>query len=275
MPKSLTPKRLPGRNPLRAAAGTSTNMAFSEPPLSPRPSRDRRRSRGAAPARKRRLCRNGPNCARRSRDSSSRGADLARRRSHPRRVPRRAQRYPRISRPTQHPTVFHRLKAGGRRWSAGITLATSRRGRRPGRRIGYGSANPMPHRDHEPALRAVIPVQLRTLRLHRARESPAPTNAASIGLLEKSASSVKAMAAYLCINGMWQDHLLYARTKDRARPDPPQPSERGMRSHPSAFGLPGLCCYNIWYIRGGRFHGRPGNRTRHGSGAACAEQLPA
>src|SRR5580700_589714 len=36
----------------------------------------------------------------------------------------------------------------------------------------------------------------------------------------------------------------------RAAPDPPQPGDRGMRSHPSAFGAPRLCCYNVWCIWG-------------------------
>jgi len=46
-----------------------------------------------------------------------------------------------------------------------------------------------------------------------------PANAASIRLLEKTGFSREGYAReYLCINGVWQDHLLYARLKTDPAP---------------------------------------------------------
>ena len=67
------------------------------------------------------------------------------------------------------------------------------------------------------AVDALMPFAFGTLRLHRLEAACIPANAASIRLLEKTGSSAKAMRAqYLCINGVWQDHLLFARLKDDA-----------------------------------------------------------
>ena len=50
---------------------------------------------------------------------------------------------------------------------------------------------------------------------HRLEAACIPTNAASIALLEKTGFQREGYArAYLCINGLWQDHLLYARLRD-------------------------------------------------------------
>ena len=51
--------------------------------------------------------------------------------------------------------------------------------------------------------------------LHRVEAACIPTNNASIRLLEKTGFVREGFAReYLCINGTWQDHLLYARLKD-------------------------------------------------------------
>ena len=67
--------------------------------------------------------------------------------------------------------------------------------------------------------RAVIPFAFATLRLHRLEAACIPTNAGSIRLLENTGFLREGYAReYLCINGIWQDHLLYARLKGTAAP---------------------------------------------------------
>jgi ribosomal-protein-alanine N-acetyltransferase len=67
------------------------------------------------------------------------------------------------------------------------------------------------------AVRAIIPFAFATLRLHRLEAACIPSNAASIRLLEKTGFAREGYAReYLCINGAWQDHLLYARLADEA-----------------------------------------------------------
>ena len=53
------------------------------------------------------------------------------------------------------------------------------------------------------------------LRLHRVEAACIPTNLASVRLLEKTGFRREGYArSYLCINGTWQDHLLYARLQN-------------------------------------------------------------
>jgi ribosomal-protein-alanine N-acetyltransferase len=67
------------------------------------------------------------------------------------------------------------------------------------------------------AVRGLIPFAFATLRLHRLEAACIPTNAASIRLLEKTGFRREGFAReYLCINGIWQDHLLYARLQNDA-----------------------------------------------------------
>jgi ribosomal-protein-alanine N-acetyltransferase len=64
-------------------------------------------------------------------------------------------------------------------------------------------------------MRALVPFAFDSLRLHRLEAACIPTNAASIALLEKSGFSREGYAReYLCINGVWADHLLYARLRN-------------------------------------------------------------
>jgi len=103
----------------------------------------------------------------------------------------------------------------------GLTLANLRRGVAQAGSIGYWMGEPYA-RDGlmSTALRALIPFCFVTLRLHRLEAACIPTNEASIRLLEKSGFRREGYARqYLCINGIWQDHLLYGRIKD----DPPHP----------------------------------------------------
>jgi ribosomal-protein-alanine N-acetyltransferase len=54
--------------------------------------------------------------------------------------------------------------------------------------------------------------------LHRLEAACIPTNAGSIRLLEKTGFVREGYAReYLCINGVWQGHLLYARLESVAK----------------------------------------------------------
>jgi ribosomal-protein-alanine N-acetyltransferase len=62
------------------------------------------------------------------------------------------------------------------------------------------------------AVRALIPFAFGAIRLHRLEAACIPTNATSMRLLEKTGFQREGYARqYLCINGSWQDHVLYAR----------------------------------------------------------------
>lgn len=98
----------------------------------------------------------------------------------------------------------------------GLTLANIRRGVAQAGSLGYWMGLPFVRRGYmTAAVRAVIPFAVATLRLHRLEAACIPSNTGSIKLLEKTGFVREGYAReYLCINGTWQDHLLYARLKD-------------------------------------------------------------
>jgi ribosomal-protein-alanine N-acetyltransferase len=98
----------------------------------------------------------------------------------------------------------------------GLTLANIRRGVAQAGSIGYWTGQPFAHQGYmTAAVRALIPFCFGSLRLHRLEAACIPTNKPSIALLEKTGFQREGYArGYLCINGAWQDHLLYARLKD-------------------------------------------------------------
>jgi [ribosomal protein S5]-alanine N-acetyltransferase len=101
----------------------------------------------------------------------------------------------------------------------GLTLANIRRGVAQAGSLGYWMGLPfVRHGYMTAAVRAVIPFAFATLRLHRLEAACIPTNAASIRLLENTGFVREGYAReYLCINGIWQDHLLYARLQEPAK----------------------------------------------------------
>ncbi len=101
----------------------------------------------------------------------------------------------------------------------GLTLANVRRGVAQAGSLGYWIGGPYARRGHmTAAVRALLPFAFGALRLHRVEAACIPSNAASIRLLENSGFAREGYAReYLCINGIWQDHLLYARLQDDAR----------------------------------------------------------
>jgi [ribosomal protein S5]-alanine N-acetyltransferase len=95
----------------------------------------------------------------------------------------------------------------------GLTLANIRRGVAQAGSLGYWTGLPfVRHGYMTAAVRAVTPFAFATLRLHRLEAACIPSNTASTRLLEKTGFLREGYAReYLCINGIWQDHLLYAR----------------------------------------------------------------
>jgi ribosomal-protein-alanine N-acetyltransferase len=103
----------------------------------------------------------------------------------------------------------------------GLTIANVRRGVAQAGSLGYWMGEPFARRGHmTAAVKAVAPFAFGALSLHRLEAACIPTNTASRRLLENCGFQREGLARrYLCINGMWQDHLLYARLRD----DPPPP----------------------------------------------------
>lgn len=100
----------------------------------------------------------------------------------------------------------------------GLTLANIRRGVAQAGSLGYWMGQPYVRQGYmTAAVRAIILFAFASLRLHRLEAACIPTNIASTGLLEKTGFVREGYAReYLCINGSWQDHLLYARLRDVA-----------------------------------------------------------
>lgn len=98
----------------------------------------------------------------------------------------------------------------------GVTLANIRRGVAQAGSVGYWMGKPYAGRGFmTAAVRALIPFAFDTLRLHRLEAACIPTNAGSIRLLEKTGFTREGYAReYLCINSIWQDHVLFGRLRD-------------------------------------------------------------
>jgi ribosomal-protein-alanine N-acetyltransferase len=128
---------------------------------------------------------------------------------------RRLRRYADDQRNDQAYAYFL-FRSGDQVLVGGLTLANLRRGVAQAGSLGYWVGAPYARRGYmTAAVRALIPYAFTTLRLHRLEAACIPTNAASISLLEKTGFEREGYAReYLCINGQWQDHLLYARLKD-------------------------------------------------------------
>jgi ribosomal-protein-alanine N-acetyltransferase len=102
----------------------------------------------------------------------------------------------------------------------GLTLANVRRGVAQAGSIGYWMGAPYARRGYmTAAVRALIPFAFGALRLHRLEAACIPSNRPSVRLLEKAGFAREGIAReYLCINGIWQDHLLYGLVSTDLRP---------------------------------------------------------
>jgi ribosomal-protein-alanine N-acetyltransferase len=101
----------------------------------------------------------------------------------------------------------------------GLTLANIRRGCAQAASLGYWMGAPYAHQGYmTAAVATMLPFAFGMLRLHRVEAACIPGNDASIRLLEHTGFQREGFARqYLCINGVWQDHILFARLRD----DPP------------------------------------------------------
>jgi len=128
---------------------------------------------------------------------------------------RRIRRYTEDLR-TDQSYAFLIFRSADGRLVGGLTLANVRRGVAQAGSLGYWMGLPYVRQGYmTAAVRAVIPFAFGTLRLHRLEAACIPSNTASIRLLENTGFVREGYAReYLCINGIWQDHLLYGRLKD-------------------------------------------------------------
>ena len=104
----------------------------------------------------------------------------------------------------------------------GLTLGQVRRGVAQTTTLGYWMGKPHAGKGYmAKAVRAAAGFAFQTLRLHRIEAACLPHNTASIRLLEGVGFTREGYArAYLKINGVWQDHVLYGLLEN----DPVRPS---------------------------------------------------
>ena len=107
----------------------------------------------------------------------------------------------------------------GRRLAGGINLSNVRRGVAQAASVGYWiGARHVGNGYMTDALRAALPFAFGTLGLHRLEAACLPHNGPSARVLEKSGFRREGTARrYLKINGVWQDHLLFALLQDDVR----------------------------------------------------------
>lgn len=94
----------------------------------------------------------------------------------------------------------------------GLTLGQVRRGVAQAATLGYWMGEENSGKGYmSRAVRAAVAFSFATLRLHRIEAACLPHNTASVRLLERIGFKREGYArSYLRINGIWQDHLLYA-----------------------------------------------------------------
>jgi ribosomal-protein-alanine N-acetyltransferase len=102
----------------------------------------------------------------------------------------------------------------------GLTLTNIRRGCAQAANLGYWMGAAYARQGYMTgAVGTVLPFAFGTLRLHRVEAACIPANIASIRLLAKTGFQREGFARqYLCIDGVWQDHLLYGRLTDDPHP---------------------------------------------------------
>lgn len=98
----------------------------------------------------------------------------------------------------------------------GLTLSNVRRGVTQAAALGYWLGRPHSGQGHmSAAVRAVLPYAFFGLKLHRLEAASMPANEASIRVLENCGFTREGFSRrYLKINGVWEDHILFARLAD-------------------------------------------------------------
>ena len=94
----------------------------------------------------------------------------------------------------------------------GLTLSNVRRGVTQAVSMGYWIGAPFAGKGlMTRAVRTALPFVFGRLGLHRVEAACMPSNHASIRVLEKTGFEREGLARkYLCINGAWQDHILFS-----------------------------------------------------------------
>ncbi|HZD25521.1 MAG TPA: GNAT family protein [Alphaproteobacteria bacterium] len=108
--------------------------------------------------------------------------------------------------------AFFIFRRADNRLVGGLTLSNVRRGVTQSCSMGYWMGRPYAGQGHmQDAVCAVIPFVFDDLRLHRLEAACVPGNERSTGVLAACGFRQEGYAReYLCINGRWQDHLLFA-----------------------------------------------------------------
>jgi ribosomal-protein-alanine N-acetyltransferase len=109
----------------------------------------------------------------------------------------------------------------------GLTITNIRRGVAQAGSLGYWMGAAYARQGYmSAAVRVLVPFAFSTLKLHRLEAACIPENAASVRLLEVTGFTREGYAReYLCINGLWQDHLLYAQVR---HPEVRHPDDRSL-----------------------------------------------
>lgn len=94
----------------------------------------------------------------------------------------------------------------------GVTLSNVRRGVTQSAMLGYWLGEPFVGKGYmSAAVRAVLAHSFEPLRLHRVEAAVQPANLRSVAVLRRAGFAEEGLARrYLKINGLWQDHLLFA-----------------------------------------------------------------
>ena len=131
---------------------------------------------------------------------------------------RRLRRYQReIRNGTGYP--YFVFSSDGETLLGGLTLAQIQRGVTQSAVIGYWMGVRYAGKGlMTSGVRAVVGFSFETLHLNRLEAACLPRNTASIRLLEKVGFTREGYARkYLCIDGRWQDHVLYGLVRDDPR----------------------------------------------------------
>jgi ribosomal-protein-alanine N-acetyltransferase len=121
--------------------------------------------------------------------------------------------------------AFFIFDLGSGELAGGITLGNIRHGVAQSGHIGYWVGERFSGRGlMTDAVNVLARFAFDTLRLHRIEAACIPENTRSIRVLEKAGFRREGLLrSYLRINGVWQDHFLYARIAD----DPPGGATKG------------------------------------------------
>lgn len=103
----------------------------------------------------------------------------------------------------------------------GATLSHIRRGVTQSCSVGYWMGKRYTRQGYmSDALSTVVRFVFEGLRLHRLEAACVPTNGPSMAVLRGCGFSEEGAAReYLCINGVWRDHILFATLSSDPRPD--------------------------------------------------------